>query len=217
MSDGEENRTESAELPRPRHVGIGLAVVALVLPVLSGGVLLFVTSFGSALEISVGTVLVSSLLLAIDAGRLGRIDLKGRQQGSAVVLFFGMCLVWIVAYPIAYFRRRHFGGPNLGIPAILVALFFVGAPFLQAVLVPPDLPACDSREVGQVLHQIIRGTPVGVQARSIDGHREVSYDRVANRRHGQCVVHTAGGDIVVNYNVEWRDRDKGLFEVQIIP
>ena len=125
MSEWEENRTELPEPPHPRHVGIGLAVVALVLPVLSGSVLLFVTSFAPALAISAGTVIVSSLLLAIDAGRLGRIDLKGRQQGSAVLLFFGMCLLWILGYPIAFFRRRHFGEPNLGIPAILVAVFFL--------------------------------------------------------------------------------------------
>ena len=141
MSDEQENRTELPEPPDRRHVGMGLAVAALVLPVLSGIVLLLVTSFVAALAIALGTVLVSSLLLAIDARRLGRIDLKGRSQGSEVMLFVGMCLVWIVGYPIAFFRRRLFGGPNLGIPSLLVALFFVGAPLLQMVLVPPALPA----------------------------------------------------------------------------
>ena len=85
----------------------------------------------------------------------------------------------------------------------------------QVRIPPADLPSCTSREVVQLLEQVIRGTPVGAKAKSIDGHREVSYDRAANRRQGQCVVHTDGPDIVVNYIVEWRDRDKGLFGVQI--
>ena len=91
MSDEQENRTEFPEPPGRRHVGMGLAVAALVVPVLSGIVLLLVTSFVAALAIALGTVLVSSLLLAIDARRLGRIDLKGRYQGSEVMLFVGMC------------------------------------------------------------------------------------------------------------------------------
>ena len=216
-SDEEESRTEPPEPPRPRDVGVGLVVAALALPVLAGGVLLFVTSFALSLAISGGTVLVSALLLAIDASRLGRIDLKGRQAESAVILFVGMCLLWIVVYPIAFFRRKRFEGPNLGVPAILVTLFFVGGPILRAVLVAPDLPGCDSREVVQLLDQVIRGTPVGAKARSIDGHCEVSHDQVTDRRQGQCVVHTDGGEVTVNYLVQWRDRDKGLFEVLIPP
>ena len=218
-SDEEESRTEPPELPYPPDAGIGLAVAALALPVLAGGILLFVTSFALALAISGGTVLVSALLLAIDASRLGRndLDLEGRHAESAVMLFVGMCLLWIVVYPIAFFRRKRFEGPNLGVPAILVALFFVGGPILRAVLVAPDLPACDSREVVQLLDQVIRGTPVGAKARSIDGHREVSHDQVTDRREGQCVVHTDGADITVNYLVQWRDRHKGLFEVLIPP
>jgi hypothetical protein len=202
---------------RPPQIGLALPVAALVLPVVAGSVLLFVTSSGLTLAISAAAVVGSSLLMAIDAGRLGRTDLKGRQRESAGLLFLGMCLLWIVVYPLAFFRRRHFSGPSLAIPALLVALFFVGGPLLRAVLVPPGLPACDSPEVVQLLNQVIRSTPAGARARSIDGHREVSYERVADRRQGQCVVHTDGGDIVVNYLVQWRDRAKGLFEVRIPP
>jgi hypothetical protein len=217
MSDIDESRVEPPAPPRPGRVGIGLVAVALTLPVLAGVVLLFVTSFGLALAISSATVLMTSLLVAIDAGRLGNVDLMGRQRESAGFLFLGMCLLWIVVYPFAFFRRRHFEGPNLAIPATLVALFFAVGPILRAVLIPPELPSCTSREVVQLLDQVIHGTPVGLKARSIDGHREVSYDREAGRRHGECIVHTDGGDIVVNYFVQWRDRAKGQFEVRIPP
>lgn len=120
MSASDENRTESPAPPRSGRLGVGLVAVALILPVLAGVVLLFVASFGLALAISAATVLVSSILVAIDARRLGNVDLMGRQRESAGVLFLGMCLLWIIVYPLAFFRRRHFGGPNLAIPAILL-------------------------------------------------------------------------------------------------
>ena len=69
----------------------------------------------------------------------------------------------------------------------------------------------------QLLDQVVRGNLVGAKVRSIDGHREVGYDQAADRRQGQCVVHTGGADVVVNYVVQWRDRDKGRFEVGIVP
>jgi predicted secreted Zn-dependent protease len=81
---------------------------------------------------------------------------------------------------------------------------------------PPDLPSCTSPEVVRLLEQVIRGTPVGASAKSIDGHRELSYDRDADVRQGQCVVHTDAGDLDVKYLVEWLDRDKGQFMVRTI-
>jgi hypothetical protein len=87
---------------------------------------------------------------------------------------------------------------------------------LQVRILPPDLPACTSPEVVQLLEKVIRGTPLGAKTQSIDGHREVGYDRVADRRQGKCVVHTDGGDIPVKYLVQWLDRDKGHFNVRII-
>ena len=40
---------------------------------------------------------------------------------------------------------------------------------------------------------------------------------MADRRRGQCVVHTDKGNLVINYIVRWRDRDKAVFEVLIPP
>ena len=90
--------------------------------------------------------------------------------------------------------------------------------FAVRVLVAPTahLPSCTSPEVVQLLEQVIRGTPVGASAKSIDGHQELSYDRDAGVRHGQCVVHTDGDDVNVKYLVEWLDRDKGHFLLRIL-
>jgi hypothetical protein len=79
----------------------------------------------------------------------------------------------------------------------------------------PDLPECTSRTVVQLLEKVIRGTPEGAKATSIGGHREIRYDRAQDRRTGQCVVRLNGEDVVVEYIVEWRDREAGQFEVLI--
>ena len=84
------------------------------------------------------------------------------------------------------------------------------------MLIPRRLPECSSTEVVQVLEQVIRSMPVGATTNSIDGHREVSFDRDANVRHGECFAHTQTGDISVKYMVEWQDRDKGLFRVRTV-
>ena len=39
-----------------------------------------------------------------------------------------MILLWMVVYPLAFFRRSRFGGPHLGIPGAGVALFAVLEP-----------------------------------------------------------------------------------------
>jgi hypothetical protein len=220
MRDDDEDGIDSvdlAELPGPPRIGLGLPVIALILPVVAGSILLFNTSFVSALAISGATVVVSSLLLAIDAGRLGKFDLKGKRRESAPLLFVGMCALWIVVYPLVFFRRRHFCGPNLGVPAILVALFFGGGPIARALLIQGGLPACDSPEAVRLFEQALRSTQQGAEARSIDGHRELAYDRRAERRQCQCLVHIDGGEIVVDYVVQWRDRDNSLFEIRIPP
>ena len=214
---GQKKRSEPAEPRSSSHTGVGLVAAALILPVLAGTALFFVTSFALALGISAATVIASAALVAMDARRLGNVDQTGRVRESAGLLFVGMVLLWIVVYPLAFFRRRHFGGPNLAIPAVVVAVFFAVGPVLYSVLVPPGLPSCTSPEVVQLLDQVIRGTPAGASAKTIDGHQELSYDRDVDVRHGQCVVHTDGGDIDVKYLVEWLDREKGQFAVRIPP
>ena len=119
------------EPARPRRVGLGLPMAALIVPVLAGCVLFFVTSEVPSWIISGGTVVVSALLLAIDARRLGNIDLKGKRREPATVCCGdrsdvgcrlpysfapGNVLVVDCRFPFTFFRRREFGGPNLVIP-----------------------------------------------------------------------------------------------------
>ncbi len=215
MTDVDSPHIESAEALATTRSGLGLIIAALILPVVSGVVLCFVTSFFVALGISAATVISTAALVAIDARRLGEVDSKGRQRESAGLLFVGMVLVWIIVYPIAFFRRSAYSGPNLGFVAILVAVSFVAGPFLASMLMPVQLPSCTSKEVVQLLEQVVRSTPVGAAAESIDGHRELRYDRDADVRHGECVAHMASGDMPVKFIVKWQDRNKGLFQVRL--
>ena len=215
MSDVENTMIESMEPAEPPRSGLGLVGVALILPLLSGVLLCFVRSYFVGLGVGAATVVATAALVAIDASRLGQLDLKGRRRESAGLLFVGMCLLWIVVYPAAFFRRSAFSSPNLGFLALFVAAFFVGAPFVGSMVIPARLPSCTSSEVTQLLEQVIRSTPVGATATSIDGHRELSYDGSENVRHGECVVHTDSGDTSVKFSVEWLDREKGLFQVRM--
>src|SRR5262249_7867430 len=91
--------------------GETLAVLGLLLPLVAQGLALacHFDSVGIGLALGWGTVVVTALMLAVDAAFLGTIDLKGTQRSGPVALFFGMLVIWIICYPVVFFRRRHFG------------------------------------------------------------------------------------------------------------
>jgi hypothetical protein len=217
-----EGRWRDIEIRRGRH-GETLAVLALLLPVAAQVVLLAgrLHSLGAEIALGWGSVGVTALLLTIDAAFLGTTDLRGRTRASPGLLFLGMILLWIVFYPAAFFRRRHFGRPNLGPLAILVALFFLAAPFLQQFLAFGVLgdgpPTCTSSEVVGMVDDIIRKGAGGASVRSASGHREVSYDPASQVRKGQCLVKTDTETITVTYSVKLLNRANGTFQVEVEP
>lgn len=113
-----------------------------------------------------------------------------------------------------YTRRSWWMPLFAGMGAI--GLYFAACFAISVRVTEPELPSCASTEVVQLLDEVIRSTPVGETTKSIDGHREVSFDRIANVRHGECVAHLDSGDIPVKFIVEWQDREKGMFQVQIL-
>jgi hypothetical protein len=208
-----------------RHSGPGetLAVLALLLPLAAQGLALAcnIDSLGIGMALSWGTVVVTALLLAVDAAYLGTIDLKGTQRSIPGALFFGILLFWIICYPVAFFRRRHFGRPNLGPLAVLVAGFFVGAPvlynFTRFGVAGEGVPTCTSREVTGMVDDIIRKSPMGPSVQSISGHREIRYDSVNQTRKGQCLLKTPTETITVTYSVKVLNRTNGTFQVEVEP
>ena len=67
-------------------------------------------------------------------------------------------------------------------------------PIGAALLIPNQLPVCDSAEVKQLLVEIVRDTPDFKQGirhlRTIDGHRETHFDAQKQVRTGTCTIRT---------------------------
>jgi hypothetical protein len=203
--------------------GETLAVLALLLPVAAQGLGLAISADmpGIQTALSWGSVIVTAGLLAVDAALLGRVDLKGVQRGSPAGIFLGVLLLWIVGYPVAFFRRRHFGRPNLGPLALLVAVFFVGAPLLHNLIhfgvIDSGVPTCDSREVVNLVNDLVRSSPIGPSVQSISDHKEIQYDPVAQTRKGQCRIQTPTQTITATYTVKMLNRSTGTFQVEMDP
>jgi hypothetical protein len=217
-----EPQWTDADIQRSSH-GETLAVLSLLLPVIAEGVSLAWRSDSQAIPLALtwGTVPVTALLLAVDAGFLGTTDLTGTRRANPVALFFGIFLLWILFYPAAFFRRRHFGRPNLGPLSLLVAAFFVGAPivnnFTRFGVITADVPTCTSREVVSMVDDMIRKSAMGPSVQSISGHKEISFDRTQQTRRGQCQVTTPDEIITATYRVSMLDRVAGTFQVDVDP
>ncbi len=220
-SGPESSRPE--ETGRRSDQGETLAVLALLLPLVAQGVALAgrFDSSDMGMALGLGTVVATALLLAVDAALLGTIDRHGFRRAGPGALALGMILFWIIYYPAAFFRRQHFGRPNLGPLAILVAVFFVAAPFVQRFLafgvVGVEPPTCTSREVVAMVDDLIRKSPVGASVRSVSGHREISYDPGRQTRKGQCLVNTQSETITASYNVKILNPSNGTFGVDVEP
>jgi hypothetical protein len=217
-----ESTWPEVQIRRSAH-GETLALLALLLPLLAQGLALacHLDSWGAGMALSWATIVATALLLAVDAAFLGTIDLRGTQRSSPVGLFFGILLFWIIGYPVAFFRRRHFGRLNLGPLALLVAAFFVTVPFVQQFaafgVIGGTVPTCTSREVTGMVDDIIRKSPLGPSVQSISGYQEISYDRKSQTRKGQCVVKTQTETITATYTVKVVDRKVGTFVVEVDP
>ncbi len=79
-----------------------------------------------------------------------------------------------------------------------------------------ELPECDSREVVYLVEQGLDKLAISNRIQSIDGHHEVLFEIAPERRTGQCVAHTADGDIPINYYVKWRDPSHATIEIGIL-
>jgi hypothetical protein len=196
--------------------GNRLIYISLILPVVAS-VLICISSTLIAALISSAVVIVTAILVAIDADQHGEIDKFGLPREGAMTLFVGILLLWLLVYPYAFFRRRAFLPPNLGWASIAVSLFFAASPFLRMLLHPITLPACNSPEVIEVLEKALRGTETGPRIRSIDGHKELNYNESESVRYGECVIHLDTEDFSAKYSVTWGDKAQHEFEVRVEP
>lgn len=204
---------EPAPTPRP---GIALVTIALLVPVFGAIAELFAETFLEGLIVAGASVLISAILVYIDALQIGNIDAKGKKQTAPVIMLIGMFLLWIVYFPWSFVRRSRITSPNLSLFAILSAVIFLIGPLAYSFFVPPSLPACNSKMVKDLLVQIVRGFPIGARMTSIDGHQEISFDIAAQRRLGQCTVHAGKEELILKYVVEWQGNDRTRIYVKTI-
>lgn len=222
MAEEFNNDGESAALPPVLDGGNAIAVVALLLPVLAGSVLFFITSTLVATSIAASMVLSTAILMTVDASRLATVDLQGRAKESTWSIFLVMCAFWVIGFPYAFCQRQRFRNPRLGLVSVPVALYAAFGPLAYSfltpsVVVPAELPSSTSAEVITLLEQIIRTGPAGAATRSMDGHHEISFDRERSIRHGRFTLHSDTEDTELDYFVEWQDQAKGHFKVRIPP
>ena len=80
-----------------------------------------------------------------------------------------------------------------------------------------ELPACISQEAKQLLEQVVRQSELGQGLQSIEDHQELSYDAQKEERQCQCTLVTPKGKVKIKYLINWRDKQKGLFQVLVLP
>mgnify|MGYP000243992068 CR=1 FL=1 len=117
-----------------------IGTIALILPICSAiiaGVLLGGKSLSYESDsmlgmISFTTVIVTSILIAIEAGIVGAgsktdLNTKGKRREGPVTWFVACVLLWIVAFPVWMARRARYGLENRCKTAVIVGLIFLCA------------------------------------------------------------------------------------------
>jgi hypothetical protein len=199
--------------------------IAMLVPPLVAGVLIWqretieLTAHGVSL-ISFGTILSTAILGHIDLRRL-MLRAPGNQAafplGLAFVGFLGM---WLLVYPLRFLGRRRFGATNLFVPGLVVTAVFM-APTVRDWLSEPVLPSVDSPEVLALVVKIVEDAPM-YQARKgefgklqVRESTEISFDQERQRRVARVKLISKLGVEEIFYTVEWLDRKKWNFFVQI--
>ena len=193
-----------------------LAKVALVLPVVAGVLEVFLPdSIGLALVI--GTVLLTAVLLAIDIGSVMRWNPYCESSVSPGHTLFGVMLLWIVFFPLTYFRRIAICGPDMRGPALSATAAFLFLPWLISIWIKPaQLPACDAQEVTGIIQQLAESEFPGRKVKGVLAPREIRSDPRLQERRGSCVVLVDDERISVPYLIEWSDQKRGIFSVALM-
>ena len=200
--DFERPKFDSSGVVERARAGVPLAVLALLIPVATGTAWIFGWGRGQMWELSILTVAVTAILVTWDAVRIGPRDRGGLEREPAGLLFVGMITFWMFVYPIAYFRRAHFGGPNLGPLSIASVVVFLGAPMASMwSTMAGHPPACSSPEVTAKVQEMARHF-YGGDLKSITEFTEESYDKAAHIRRGICTAETDTGPEELDFQVE---------------
>jgi hypothetical protein len=211
-----ELREVSEEEPAQPRPGDGLAVTALLMPLAMGTLQpFFLPSLNATLAVTFAMVLNTATLLAADVSRLRRWDKVKGYSSSPALTFMGVLLLWIIFYPLAFFERRKFGCPNFGPASIGSAVASLLLPFVILELRGPQLPACDNKEIIQLVDQLIRTEFPDARVDGSIAHREVQFDSENQVRTGTCVVRIDSKPISIPYRILWQDNSQRLCIVNL--
>jgi amino acid transporter len=113
-----------------------LPVIATVLIWLWIGNMNMFQNPGSMLNIvGFGTVIITAILVAYEAGQLGfgKVTGEGKKKESSPALYFLIVLLfWIIGYPLYLYQRSKKGKKNFIVGGIIVAILFVLSYFIMA-------------------------------------------------------------------------------------
>jgi hypothetical protein len=208
---------------------VAILIVTFALAALSW---LMVVAAPAAIGLFVwAAVIITAVLAYFDAGRLKTwsdaqpaTDLsgKGPTPSAPFMVTLTFLLLWAVALPVHFWRRRKFGANNYFWPSLAGAFALTGAAVMPLFL-PPSLPAANSREVVQLVEQVVTeslskspdatrfGTP------TITNVVEQRFDKERQVREVKCTLTTKLGPEDLFFTVDWQDREKNLFQVRMKP
>lgn len=116
-----------------------LGIILLLLPLVAalliwfwiGSMNLFQNPGSTLSMLSIGTVVITGILVGVEANQLGigintDTDKKGRKKTGPIGWAILTMLVWIVGYPAYLWYRSKYGAKNMVVGGIAVALVFLG-------------------------------------------------------------------------------------------
>ena len=77
------------------------------------------------------------------------------------------------------------------------------------------MPSVDDAEVLSLLKGLLEDEPM-MRPVTVKQAVEMSFDAALQKRMGQCTITTKFGEEKVPYKIDWQDRSRGLWQVQIL-
>jgi uncharacterized protein YecT (DUF1311 family) len=119
----------------PTRVQADYGIALLAIPVVAtlliwfwvGGMAL-IQGPGTILDLLIFvTAITTAVIVAMEAKKIGMVADRKAGTYTPTQWFFLLWLLWLVAYPVYFFKRKKYGLPNQGILATIVAIVFAAS------------------------------------------------------------------------------------------
>lgn len=174
-------------------------------------------------------VVMSAIFVYADAWANG-IRKKNGEKGflnlSPLAWSISAMLLAILALPLYFSARSRLRTRNgnalffaLSATSSIALLVVTAASMLGPIMGPQPLPTCNATEVTQTLKQVLEGAPSNrardVRVIDLGTPGEIRFDRAAEQRTCRTDLTSTLGAEVLFYTVEWQDKAKNLYWVQV--